>query len=197
MNEPINDIEKHDQKKHLGDSFMGTDMSLKSLESSSFPSEVRSSRLDSMLDDVAEPEIQWEHLVIGERIGLGSYGEVYRADWNGTQVAVKKFLDQDFDGDALDEFRREVKIMHRLRHLNVLFMGVVTRHPNLSIVSEFLPRGSLYRILHCPNSQIEEKRRIEMALDVAKGMNYLHTSIPTIAHRDLKSPNLWLTRTGL
>ncbi|KAH7665901.1 Non-specific serine/threonine protein kinase protein [Dioscorea alata] len=194
MNEPINDIEKHDQKKHLGDSFMGAEMSLKNLESSSSssPLEVRSSRLDSMLDDVAEPEIQWEHLVIGERIGLGSYGEVYHADWNGTEVAVKKFLDQDSDGDALDEFRREVKIMHRLRHPNVvLFMGVVTRHPNLSIVSEFLPRGSLYRILHYPNSQIEEKR------DVAKGMNYLHTSIPTIAHRDMKSPNLWLTRTEL
>ncbi|KAM0944103.1 putative protein kinase TKL-CTR1-DRK-2 family [Dioscorea sansibarensis] len=191
MNERINDIEKYDRKKHLGDSFMGTDMTLKNPETSSSPSEVRSSRLDSMLDDVAEPEIPWEHLVIGERIGLGSYGEVYRADWNGTEVAVKKFLDQDFDGDALDEFRREVKIMRRLRHPNVvLFMGAVTRPPNLSIVSEFLPRGSLYRILHRPNSQIEEKRRIKMALDVAKGMNCLHTSIPTIVHRDLKSPNL-------
>ncbi|XP_039116657.1 uncharacterized protein LOC120252544 isoform X2 [Dioscorea cayenensis subsp. rotundata] len=57
-----------------------------------------------------------------------------------SEVAVKKFLDQDFDGDALDEFRREVKIMRRLRCPNVLFMGAVTRPPNLSIVSEFLPR---------------------------------------------------------
>ncbi|CAN6464880.1 unnamed protein product [Victoria cruziana] len=51
-------------------------------------------------------------------------------------------------------------------------------------------RGSLYKILHRPSCQIDEKRRIKMALDVAKGMNCLHTSVPTIVHRDLKSPNL-------
>ncbi|KAJ8452509.1 hypothetical protein Cgig2_000098 [Carnegiea gigantea] len=85
----------------------------------------------------------------------------------------------------------QVRIMRRLRHPNVvLFMGAVTRPPNLSIVTEFLPRGSLYRILHRPNCQIDEKRRIKMALDVARGMNCLHTSTPTIVHRDLKSPNL-------
>nr|GLL27368.1 uncharacterized protein LOC104238251 [Ipomoea trifida] len=53
-----------------------------------------------------------------------------------------------------------------------------------------LIRGSLYRIIHRPQSQIDEKRRIKMALDVVMGMNCLHTSTPTIVHRDLKSPNL-------
>lgn len=86
-------------------------------------------------------------------------------------------------------------------------------------------RGSLYRIIHRPHCQIDERRRIKMALDVvwsssiftwsillgasdqlisisfayvhlevplvqAKGMDCLHTSNPTIVHRDLKSPNL-------
>ncbi|XP_008813796.4 serine/threonine-protein kinase EDR1 isoform X2 [Phoenix dactylifera] len=185
-----NVIGKHDLKCQY-DRSVGTIMESKDQENSNSPSQARPSRLDPMLDDVSEWEILWEDLVIGERIGLGSYGEVYRADWNGTEVAVKKFLDQDFYGDALDEFRSEVRIMRRLRHPNVvLFMGAVTRPPNLSIVSEFLPRGSLYRIVHRPNCQIDEKRRIKMALDVAKGMNCLHTSVPTIVHRDLKSPNL-------
>ncbi|GAB2277557.1 Serine/threonine-protein kinase edr1 [Dionaea muscipula] len=149
------------------------------------------STADPLLDDVGECEIPWEDLVIGERIGLGSYGEVYRADWNGIEVAVKKFLDQDFSGAALAEFRREVRIMRRLRHPNVvLFVGAVTRPPNLSIVSEYLPRGSLYHIIHHPKCLIDEKRRIKMALDVARGMNCLHTSRPTIVHRDLKSANL-------
>ncbi|KAL5217412.1 hypothetical protein ABZP36_018096 [Zizania latifolia] len=179
-----------DPKKSPFDRFMDMPMQSRNPESVS-PSFARSHRLDTMFEDVSECEIPWEDLVIGERIGLGSYGEVYRADWNGTEVAVKKFLDQDFYGDALDEFRSEVRIMRRLRHPNiVLFMGAVTRPPNLSIVSEYLPRGSLYKILHRPNCQIDEKRRIKMALDVAKGMNCLHTSVPTIVHRDLKSPNL-------
>jgi sterile alpha motif and leucine zipper-containing kinase AZK len=81
--------------------------------------------------------------------------------------------------------------MSRLRHPNVvLFLGYVTQPPNLSILTEYLPRGSLYRLLHRPNSQVDEVRRLKMALDVAKGMNYLHSSHPTIVHRDLKSPNL-------
>ncbi|VAI09118.1 unnamed protein product [Triticum turgidum subsp. durum] len=179
-----------DPKKSPLDRFMDVSMPSRNSESVS-PSSARSHRLDCVFDDVSECEILWEDLVIGERIGLGSYGEVYRADWNGTEVAVKKFLDQDFYGDALDEFRSEVRIMRRLRHPNiVLFMGAVTRPPNLSIVSEYLPRGSLYKILHRPGCQIDEKRRIKMAIDVAKGMNCLHTSVPTIVHRDLKSPNL-------
>ncbi|KAJ6832820.1 serine/threonine-protein kinase EDR1-like [Iris pallida] len=85
--------------------------------------------------------------------------------------------------------------MLRLRHPNVvLFMGAVTRPPNLSILTEYLPRGSLYRLLHRPKVQLEEKRRLRMALDVAKGMNYLHSSHPPIVHRDLKSPNLLVDR---
>uniref|UniRef100_A0A2P2KC80 non-specific serine/threonine protein kinase n=1 Tax=Rhizophora mucronata TaxID=61149 RepID=A0A2P2KC80_RHIMU len=182
-----NEIAFQDCRKFTHDRFMVSNLKLKDLESPSI------NRVDQILDDadVGECEIPWEDLVIGERIGLGSYGEVYNADWNGTEVAVKKFLDQDFSGAALAEFKREVRIMRRLRHPNVvLFMGAVTRPPNLSIISEFLPRGSLYRIIHRPNCQIDEKRRIKMALDVARGMNCLHTSMPTIVHRDLKSPNL-------
>lgn len=150
-----------------------------------------STKSDRILEDVAEWEIPWEELVIGERIGLGSYGEVYHGDWHGTEVAVKKFLEQDISGDALEEFRSEVRLMKRMRHPNVvLFMGAVMRAPNLSIVTEFLPRGSLYRLIHRSNGNLDERRRMRMALDVARGMNYLHNSTPVIVHRDLKSPNL-------
>ncbi|KAL6605894.1 hypothetical protein ACP70R_041547 [Stipagrostis hirtigluma subsp. patula] len=150
-----------------------------------------SARSEITLDDVAEFEIQWEELTLGERVGLGSFGEVYKGEWHGTEVAVKKFLQQDISSDALEEFRTEIGIMKRLRHPNVvLFMGAVTRVPNLSIVTEFLPRGSLFRLIHRPNNQLDERRRLRMALDVARGMNYLHNCTPVIVHRDLKSPNL-------
>ncbi|XP_042000398.1 probable serine/threonine-protein kinase SIS8 isoform X1 [Salvia splendens] len=153
--------------------------------------ENESSKSDSTLDDVADCEIPWEDITLGERIGLGSYGEVYHGDWHGTEVAVKKFLDQDITGESLEEFRSEVRIMKRVRHPNVvLFMGAITRPPNLSIITEFLPRGSLYRLLHRPNNQLDERRRLKMALDAARGMNYLHNCTPVIVHRDLKSPNL-------
>ncbi|KAL3623380.1 copper transport protein ctr1 [Castilleja foliolosa] len=143
--------------------------------------------------DVEELNIPWNDVVLKERIGTGSFGTVLRADWNGCDVAVKILMEQDFHGERFKEFLREVAIMKRLSHPNiVLFMGAVTEPPNLSIVTEYLSRGSLYELLRKHNTRelLDEKRRLSMAYDVANGMNYLHNHNPPIVHRDLKSPNL-------
>ncbi|CBI19282.3 hypothetical protein VitviT2T_027333 [Vitis vinifera] len=138
-------------------------------------------------------EISWDELHIKERVGAGSFGTVHRAEWHGSDVAVKVLTVQNFQDDQLKEFLREVAIMKRVRHPNVvLFMGAVTKRPHLSIVTEYLPRGSLYRLIHRPTSAeiLDQRRRLRMALDVAKGINYLHCLKPPIVHWDLKSPNL-------
>ncbi|KAG2262470.1 hypothetical protein Bca52824_069549 [Brassica carinata] len=138
-------------------------------------------------------DIPWCDLNIKEKIGAGSFGTVHRAEWHGSDVAVKILMEQDFHAERVNEFLREVAIMKRLRHPNiVLFMGAVTQPPNLSIVTEYLSRGSLFRLLHKSGAreQLDERRRLSMAYDVAKGMNYLHNRNPPIVHRDLKSPNL-------
>ncbi|XP_048321304.1 serine/threonine-protein kinase CTR1 isoform X6 [Ziziphus jujuba] len=143
--------------------------------------------------DIEDLNIPWCDLVLKERIGAGSFGTVHRADWHGSDVAVKILMEQDFHAERFKEFLREVAIMKRLRHPNiVLFMGAVTEPPNLSIVTEYLSRGSLYRLLHKSGARemLDERRRLSMAYDVAKGMNYLHRRNPPIVHRDLKSPNL-------
>ncbi|XP_010543468.1 PREDICTED: serine/threonine-protein kinase CTR1-like isoform X2 [Tarenaya hassleriana] len=143
--------------------------------------------------DVDDLDIPWSDLVLKEKIGAGSFGTVHRAEWHGSDVAVKILMEQDFHAERVNEFLREVAIMKRLRHPNiVLFMGAVTQPPNLSIVTEYLSRGSLYRLLHKSGAreQLDERRRLSMAYDVAKGMNYLHNRNPPIVHRDLKSPNL-------
>ncbi|KAF0911546.1 hypothetical protein E2562_011176 [Oryza meyeriana var. granulata] len=148
------------------------------------------SDLSLAVDDLIIP---WNELVLKEKIGAGSFGTVHRADWNGSDVAVKILMEQDFHPDRFREFMREVAIMKSLRHPNiVLFMGAVTEPPNLSIVTEYLSRGSLYKLLHRSGAKevLDERRRLNMAFDVAKGMNYLHKRSPPIVHRDLKSPNL-------
>lgn len=141
--------------------------------------------------DCLDYEIMWEDLTVGEQIGQGSCGTVYHGLWYGSDVAVKVFAKQEYSEDALLSFRQEVSLMKRLRHPNiVLFMGAVTSPQRLCIVTEFLPRGSLFRLLQRSTSKLDWRRRIHMALDIARGMNYLHNRIPPIIHRDLKSSNL-------
>ncbi|THG07827.1 hypothetical protein TEA_002052 [Camellia sinensis var. sinensis] len=87
----------------------------------------------------------------------------------------------------------KVAIMKHVHHPNVvLFMGAVTQRPHLSIVTEYLPRGSLYRLIHRADAGevLDQRRCLRMALDVAKGINYLHCLSPLVVHWDLKSPNL-------
>ncbi|CAH2074272.1 unnamed protein product [Thlaspi arvense] len=119
--------------------------------------------------DGDDMDIPWCDLNIKERIGAGSFGTVHRAEWHGSDVAVKILMEQDFHAERVNEFLREVAIMKRLRHPNiVLFMGAVTQPPNLSIVTEYLSRGSLYRLLHKSGAreQLDERRRLSMAYDV-------------------------------
>ncbi|GMP57104.1 hypothetical protein CsSME_00021333 [Camellia sinensis var. sinensis] len=141
--------------------------------------------------DCLDYEILWEDLTIGEQIGQGSCGTVYHALWFGSDVAVKVFSKQEYSDDVIFSFRQEVSLMKRLRHPNVLlFMGAVTLPQRLCIVTEFLPRGSLFRLLQRNTAKLDWRRRVHMALDIARGMNYLHHFSPPIIHRDLKSSNL-------
>nr|ABK06414.1 flag-tagged protein kinase domain of putative mitogen-activated protein kinase kinase kinase [synthetic construct] len=138
-----------------------------------------------------EYEILWDDLTIGEQVGQGSCGTVYHGLWFGSDVAVKVFSKQEYSAEVIESFKQEVLLMKRLRHPNVLlFMGAVTSPQRLCIVSEFLPRGSLFRLLQKSTSKLDWRRRIHMALDIARGMNYLHHCSPPIIHRDLKSSNL-------
>ncbi|PHT33170.1 Serine/threonine-protein kinase CTR1 [Capsicum baccatum] len=145
--------------------------------------------------DCLDYEILWEDLTIGEQIGEGSCGTVYHGLWYGSDVAVKVFTKQEYSDEVINSFKQEISLMKRLRHPNILlFMGAVTSPQRLCIVTEFLPRGSLFRLLQRNGSKLEWKRRIHMALDVARGMNYLHHLSPPIVHRDLKSSNLLVDR---
>lgn len=144
-------------------------------------------------------EIDCNEVQMMERIGRGSYGEVFRGSWRHTQVAVKLLLDQsslDQREDTMLEFKREVAIMKRLRHPNILqLMAVCLQPPNVSMITQFCPRGSLFKLMHSKQQQpapqvFDERRRMQMARDVACGMHYLHTQRPPIVHKDLKSPNL-------
>jgi len=164
--------------------------SLSSIDSSISTNSSAIERLDHEADCL-DYEILWEDLVIGEQVGQGSCGTVYHGQWFGSDVAVKVFCKQEYSEEMIDTFRQEVSLMKKLRHPNIiLFMGAVASPERLCIVTEFLPRGSLFRLLQKNAAKLDPRRRVHMAIDIARGMNYLHHCSPPIVHRDLKSSNL-------
>lgn len=137
----------------------------------------------------SEWEVDHTELRLEELLGTGSTAEVYRASWHGTDVAVKKLRSS---GQLSTEFRREILVLLRLRHPNlVLFMGACTQSPSALIISEFCAGGTVFALLHQQRKlALSWKQRLHFALDVAKGVNFLHRR--QVVHRDLKSLNLLL-----
>ncbi|KAK7814336.1 putative serine/threonine-protein kinase sis8 [Quercus suber] len=160
-----------------------------------------SSKGDNESNSIVDCEIRWEDLHLGEEIGQGFYAVVYHGLWNGSDVAIKVYFGNEYSEGTLLDFKKEIDIMKRLRHPNVLlFMGAAYTQERLSIVTEFLPRGSLYKTLHKNNQALDIRRRLRMALD-ARGMNNSHHRNPSIVHSDLKSSNLlvdknWTVKAG-
>lgn len=128
----------------------------------------------------------------GRVIGKGSFGEIWKATWRGTPVAVKKILPSlSNDISTIKDFKHEVELLVKLRHPNVVqFLGAVTSKP-LMLVTEFLGAGDLHSYLKEKGS-MPVATAMRFAKDIARGMIYLHNGSNCIIHRDLKPRNLLL-----
>lgn len=134
--------------------------------------------------------IDFSELRIGVRVGIGSFGEVFRGIWRGTEVAIKVLLEQDLTPENTNDFCNEISLLSRLRHPNViLFLGACLRPPHLSMVTEYMHMGSLYRLIHTSGQgqKLSWRRRLKMLRDICRGMMCVQRM--GIVHRDLKSAN--------
>ncbi|XP_050238715.1 serine/threonine-protein kinase VIK-like isoform X2 [Mercurialis annua] len=114
-------------------------------------------------------------------IGEGSYGEVYLVKWRGTEVAAKTIRSSIASNQKVkNTFLKELGLWQRLRHPNIVqFLG-----------------GSLFDILQ-KKGRLDTQTAVAYALDIARGMNYLHQHKPhAIIHRDLTPRNVLLDESG-
>ncbi|CAA6673535.1 unnamed protein product [Spirodela intermedia] len=140
-------------------------------------------------DGTDEWEVDVKLLKFGRKLASGSYGDLYRGTYCNQDVTIKVLNPEHLTAEMQREFAQEVYIMRKVRHKNVVqFIGACTRFPNMLIVTEFMSGGSLHDFLHKENGMFKLPVLLRVALDISKGMNYLHQS--NIIHRDLKSANL-------
>ncbi|KAG6727264.1 hypothetical protein I3843_02G108000 [Carya illinoinensis] len=147
--------------------------------------------------EVPEYELNPLELQIRKSDGI-SKGTYQVAKWNGTKVSVK-ILDKDSysDPDSINAFKHELTLLEKVRHPNVLqFVGAVTQNIPMMIVSEYHSKGDLGNYIQ-KKGRLSPSKALRFALDIARGMNYLHECKPDpIIHCDLKPKNIFLDNGG-
>lgn len=137
-------------------------------------------------------------------IGEGTFGRVWSARWRSASVAVKEFVfaqaavagKSSMQQEIVEEIIGEAGMMAILRHPNVLqLFGCSLTAQAIWIVSELCSLGSLRQVLDDNERSLPVNIRINLALQVAEGMTYLHNQDPPIIHRDLKSHNIFVHET--
>ncbi|GAB4824618.1 hypothetical protein Ancab_007491 [Ancistrocladus abbreviatus] len=133
------------------------------------------------------------------QLGHGGFGVVYRGELeDGTKIAVKRMDAGVITSKALDEFHAEIAVLSKVRHRHLVSLfGYSTEGNEKLLVYEYMPKGDLSgHLFHWKNLNLEPlpwKRRLVIALDVARGMEYLHSLAQhSFIHRDLKSSNILL-----
>ncbi|THG15386.1 hypothetical protein TEA_013492 [Camellia sinensis var. sinensis] len=134
----------------------------------------------------------------GTLIGEGAYGEVYLVKWRGTEVAAKTIRSSIASNEMVKKtFLKELALWQKLRHPNIVqFLGVLRHSNRLIFLTEYLCNGSLYDILR-KRGRLDPPTAVAYALDIARGMNYLHQHKPhAIIHRDLTPRNVLQDEAG-
>ncbi|KAI5663132.1 hypothetical protein M9H77_22455 [Catharanthus roseus] len=136
-----------------------------------------------------------KQLFIGSKIGEGAHGKVYQGRYGDRIVAIKVLN----NGNTSDEraaiesrFAREVTMMSKVKHENLVKFIGACKDPLMVIVTELLPGMSLRKyLLSVRPKQLDLHVALNYALDIARAMDCLHAN--GIIHRDLKPDNLLLT----
>lgn len=130
-----------------------------------------------------------------EKLGHGGYGSVYKGKLqSGQDVAVKILSKPKADGQ---DFINEVSTIGRIHHVNVVqLIGYCAERGQCALVYEFMPNGSLERYINPREGGAEIlswERKFEIALGIARGIEYLHRGCDIqILHFDIKPHNILL-----
>ncbi|KAK9090315.1 hypothetical protein Sjap_023492 [Stephania japonica] len=136
-----------------------------------------------------------KHLFVGPRIGEGAHAKVYEGKYRNQNVAIKIV----HRGETPEEiakrearFAREVAMLSRVQHKNLVKFIGACKEPVMVIVTELLLGGTLRKyLLNLRPRCLEMRVAVGFVLDIARAMECLHSH--GIIHRDLKPENLILT----
>ncbi|GAA0140664.1 hypothetical protein LIER_01970 [Lithospermum erythrorhizon] len=142
------------------------------------------------LEEIAEATRNFDE---SRKIGTGGYGCVYFGEIGNQEVAIKKMRSNNSKA-----FLAELKVLCKIHHINVVeLLGYASGDGHLYVVYEYVPNGCLGDHLHNPllkgRQPLSWAARIQIAVDAAKGIEYIHDHTKAqYVHRDIKTTNILL-----
>ncbi|AQK89975.1 Cysteine-rich receptor-like protein kinase 37 [Zea mays] len=128
-----------------------------------------------------------------DKLGQGGYGTVYKGVLlpGEIHVAVKMLGNSNCNGE---EFISEVATIGKIHHVNVVrLIGFCSEENIRALIYEFMPRGSLDKYIFSSEKTFSWDKLNEIALGIARGLNYLHHGCDMqIVHFDIKPHNILL-----
>ncbi|KAK1426364.1 hypothetical protein QVD17_15035 [Tagetes erecta] len=132
-------------------------------------------------------------------LGRGGFGVVYKGELpNGTKIAVKRMDSGVMGTKGLKEFQAEIAVLTKVRHRHlVALLGYCINGNERLLVYEYMPQGTLsqhvFEWREYKTNPLNWKQRVTIALDVGRGVEYLHSlAQQSFIHRDLKPSNILL-----
>lgn len=139
-------------------------------------------------------DILLQHIELGEKLGEGNFGTVYKGTWNDSTDVVLKCLHNQ---NQLEELISEANLLRQLKHPNIVaFYGMhKSMEPEcLYMTMEYMNDGNLYNKLQKERLNLTNEQLEQMISETLKGMVYLESM--KIIHRDLASRNLLVSSNG-
>ncbi|KAI1466161.1 cell division control protein [Daldinia caldariorum] len=133
---------------------------------------------------------------LGECLGKGAFGSVYKAiHWGtGEAVAVKQIKLVNLPKSELRMIEAEIDLLKNLNHDNIVkYIGFVKSADCLNIILEYCENGSLHSICKAYGKFPENLVGVYMT-QVLQGLQYLHDQ--GVIHRDIKGANILTTKDG-
>jgi len=121
-------------------------------------------------------------------------GTTWKGFWQSREVAIKVLKLRETSPKVASIFSQECKRLRIFNSANVLpLLGSCTSLPDLILVSQFMPCGSLYSLLHEQVTiAIDSNQAVQLATHVARGMDFLHKMEPMIPGYDLTSRHVMI-----